>query len=79
MLPGINTFQVLELETYEAALFLAVGFLIRQKLQMLTYLIACRKTEGWMVLAELNQILIEGECLWILLQIGPGKLVDAVW
>ena len=31
-----------------------------------------------MVLAELNQILIEGECLWILLQIGPGKLVDAV-
>ena len=32
-----------------------------------------------MVLAELNQILIEGECLWILLQIGPGKLVDAVW
>ena len=61
MLPGINTFQVLELETYETALFLAVGILIRQKLQMLTYLIACRKTEGWMVLAELNQILIEGE------------------
>ena len=54
MLPHIDTFQVLELET-------------------------CRKTEGWMVLAELDQILVEGECLWIFLQIGPGKLVDAVW
>ena len=79
MLPRIDTFQVLELETYEAALLLAIAILTRQELQMLTYLIACRKTEGWMVLAELNQILVEGECLWILLQIGSGKLVDAVW
>ena len=79
MLPGINALQALELETYEASLLVAIGIPTRQELQMLTHLIACRKTEGWMVLAELNQILIEGECLWILLQIGPGKLVDAIW
>jgi hypothetical protein len=78
MLPGINALQTLKLETYEASLLVTIGILTRQELQMLTHLIASRKAEGWMVLAELNQILIEVECLWILLQIGPGKLVDAI-
>ena len=41
MLPGINTFQVLELETYEASLLVALAILTRQELQMLTHLIAC--------------------------------------
>ena len=59
MLPGINALQTLKLETYEASLLVTIGILTRQELQMLTHLIACRKTEGWMVLAELNQILIE--------------------
>lgn len=67
ILPRVNAFQIFELETYKAILLLALDIHTRQELQVFTHLIACTKSEGRMIFAQLDEMFIIYEHLWITL------------
>ena len=47
-------------------------------LQMLSDEVGAAKTEGWMVLAQGNQILVIFENLWVFRLVTPVQMIDAV-
>ena len=45
---------------------------------MLAYQVSIAQSECWVILTQLDEILIEVEYLWILLQIVPVKQIYAI-